>query len=203
MNFVKSLPALLALSLAPCAAAQEGTPVFVQPPQTQTARTPSPAPVLAPAAAATDGVTLWGGFASELLILPLVNLNLSVPVAQGPGYGVAARTTLETISFSATALGGDVLFGRPGGRGVYGGPGAAYIFGQDLVGWRAGVSVGYRDTFGQSRLGYSAEAKLNYLSVVTTGSCGYGDPAYLPSDTCTSDFSIASPGLRFGLTYRF
>ncbi|MFC5849881.1 hypothetical protein [Deinococcus petrolearius] len=148
-------------------------------------------------------MTLWGGFASELLILPLVNLNLSVPVAQGPGYGVAARATFETIRFSATALGGDVLFGRPGGRGVYGGPGAAYIFGENLVGWRAGVSVGYRDTFGQSRVGYSAEAKLNYLSVMDTGSCGYGDPAYAPSDTCTSDFSIASPGLRFGLTYRF
>jgi hypothetical protein len=219
MNFVKSLSVLLALSLAATAAAQEGTPVFVQPPQTQTPQPPAqptvpvlspvqalptPAAVLASAAPAPapDGVTLWGGLASELLVLPLLNLNLSVPVAQGPGYSVSARVGLETF-FGASAVEADVLLGRPGGQGVYGGPGAAYIFGQDLKGWRAGVNVGYRDTFGQSRVGYYAEAKLNYLSVLTTGSCGYGDPAYAPSDTCTSDFSIASPGLRFGLTYRF
>ncbi|MFC5849882.1 hypothetical protein [Deinococcus petrolearius] len=42
---MKSLPVLLALSLAPCAAAQEGTPVFVQPPQTQTARRPRSRPL--------------------------------------------------------------------------------------------------------------------------------------------------------------
>lgn len=221
---MKSLPVLLALSLAPCAAAQEGTPVFAQPPQTQTAPAQTPAPVLTPVqtlptvvpaapaptapvpapAAARDGVTLWGGFASELIIIPLLNLNVSVPVAQGPGYGVAARATFETFSLAANAVGGDVLFGRPGGRGVYGGPGAAYIFGTGLSGWRAGINVGYRDTFGDSRVGYYAEAKLNYLSVTTTGSCGYGDPAHAPSDTCQSALGIpVSPGLRFGLTYRF
>lgn len=205
MNFVKSLPILLTLSLAGAAAAQEGTPVFVQPPQTQTAPAQT-APVLTSATTvlpATDGVTLWGGFASEVLILPLLNLNVSVPVAQGPGYGVSARATFETLSTTANALGADVLLGRPDGRGVYGGPGAALVFGENLRGWRAGVSTGYRDTFGQGRLGYYAEAKLSYLSVVTTGSCGYGNSDHLPSDTCTSDFSIASPGLRFGLTYRF
>ena len=219
MNFVKSLPVLLVLSLAATAAAQEGTPVFVQPPQTQT-----PAPVLSPVQAlptpaaaptaavlastapapAPDGVTLWGGLSSELLVLPLLNLNVSVPVVQGLGYSVSARVGLETF-FAASAVGADVVLGRPGGQGVYGGPGAAYIFGQDLKGWRAGVNVGYRDTFGQSRVGYYAEAKLNYLSL-TAPACAYPTTPYgygsEPTD-CSNTVWLASPGLRFGLTYRF
>lgn len=205
MNFVKSLPVLLALSLAGAAAAQEGTPVFVQPPQTQTAPAQTPAPVLASATAvlpATDGVTLWGGFASEVLIIPLLNLNVSVPVVRGPGYGVAARLTGETLSTAANALGADVLLGRPDGRGVYGGPGAALVFGENLRGWRAGVSTGYRDTFGQGRLGYYAEAKLNYLAW-RGGGCAELTSPYGNGEPCNDNFWLVSPGLRFGLTYRF
>ena len=192
MNFVKSLPVLLALSLAGAAAAQEGTPVFVQPPQTQTAPAQT-APVLTPATAALpapDGVTLWGGLASELYILPGITAGVSAPVFQTPALSVSVRGTLDAIFLpvadlpvaAAPLIGADLLLGtRLRGINVYGGPGAGTVLG--LVSW-VGGTAGLRGTFSpEGHLGYFGELKARYF--------------------LDSAGSIFSPGARFGLTYRF
>ncbi|KQQ99360.1 hypothetical protein [Deinococcus sp. Leaf326] len=209
MNFVKSLSVLLALSLTATAAAQEGTPVFVQPPQTQT-QTPQPpaqptVPVLSPVQAlptpaavlasaapapAPDGVTLWGGLSSELYILSGLTAGLSVPVFQTPALTVSVRGALDLVLVplpdlpvaAAPLIGADLLLStRSRGVNVYGGPGAGTLLG--LVSW-VGGTAGLRGTFStDGRWGYFGEFKGRYF--------------------LDSDVGIFSPGARFGLTYRF
>lgn len=139
-----------------------------------------------------DGVTVWGGVSSELIIVPTLYGAVSVP-AGAAAPNLLVRGGLQYVGY--TALGADLLFSA-GPRGVYGGPSAAVIFGENS-GWLAGGVLGYRNTFGGSRLGFFVEGKARYLFLNDAVTPNY------PPGSPAQDFRFVSPGVGFGLTYRF
>ncbi|MFC4425829.1 hypothetical protein [Deinococcus navajonensis] len=179
-------PSLVALSLSAATAQSNAVPTtFVS---------PAPGTVLA----SLNGPTLWGGFSSELVILPELFAGFSTPLGQNNGLTYSLRGTAEA-TLGLAALGADVLFSRAP-NGLYGGPSAAVIFGQEF-GYLAGGVIGYRNQ-DRERIGFFLEGKLRYL-VLREAVHSHEPPAPGQPDRAPSDFTFPSPGLRFGLTYRF
>lgn len=147
-------------------------------------------PSLFSASTVREGLTVWGGLASEFYILPSLSAGLSVGVGQLGGASVSVRGTAD-VSFVPLPdvemplipfVGADLLFSGPAGNvTVYGGPGVGTVLGQ--VFWVSGTA-GIRNSFGDSRWGYFGEFKGRYLFD-------------------TNGIGLLSPGTRLGLTYRF
>lgn len=152
----------------------------------------TPGVASAQSSSAPDGPTIWGGLSSEVLILPTLYGALSLPLTTTSPQ-VALRGGVQYLA-GEVAFGADLLLGA-GARGLYGGPSGAVIVGTS-PGWMAGALVGYRNTFSGGRWGYFVEGKARYLFLKDATT------AHHPGAT-PQDLSVVSPGLGFGLTYRF
>ncbi len=157
--------------------------------ETATAQDVSPSS-LSSASSGREGLTVWGGLASELFILPGLSAGLSVGVGQVGAASVSVRGMADVIFFPVAdvsvpivpLVGADLLFSGPVGNvTVYGGPGVGTILGQ--VFWVSGTA-GIRNPFGSSGWGYFGEFKGRYVFD-------------------SAGTVLFSPGTRLGLTYRF
>jgi hypothetical protein len=187
----------LALATLTLASAQNtpGTPIFVQPPQQQTPGVGQQMPqvVTAPPASApaSERLTLWGGVASELYVLPGVMIGASAPVGRLGNVNLALRAGAEAIIIPVADIPGPLpvvnvdllLSGRGRGLQVYGGPSVGTVLG---AAWLLGGVAGVRGSFGAGPWGYFAEGKARVLYV---GAEGRG--------------ALFTPGLNLGVTYRF
>ncbi|PNY80335.1 hypothetical protein CVO96_02210 [Deinococcus koreensis] len=127
-----------------------------------------------------------------MLILPTLYGALSLPLTTTSPQ-VSVRGGVQYLA-GEVAFGADLLLGS-GPRGLYGGPSGALIVGTS-PGWMAGALLGYRNTLSGGRWGYFVEGKARYLFLkgAVTGHYAGATP---------EDLSFVSPGLGFGLTYRF
>ena len=141
---------------------------------------------------APGGPTVWGGISSEALIIPTIYGALSLPLTRTSPQ-VSLRGGVQYLA-GEVAFGADLLLGA-GDRGLYGGPSGAVIVGTS-PGWMAGALVGYRNTFSGGHWGYFVEGKARYLFL--RGAATGHEPNSTPQD-----LAFVSPGLGFGLTYRF